>query len=138
MRKLAWVLVLAASMAALGKGKPKATSETISGPVLVFVDETVASPTSAEAAEGGADMAFYRDAAATFATKNGLKTVTTKAATLFFTKDGGKSVTVKNKVGPVGESYFFDGKKDPKRVEELVSLTNGKEFQSYFGRAPAK
>lgn len=131
------VTILAALLAVPLMAKPLATSFSVREASLVFVDPVVEPPTSPEAAEAGADQAFYRDAAEQFAKRNSLSVHHTKASTLLFERLGAKPFRLKNTAGPGGDAYFFDGTKAPKKVEELVTITDGKEFQAYFGR-PAR
>lgn len=112
-----------------------AATETIEGPCFVLVDPSKPVVASPEGAEGGADAAFYRDAAETVAKKAGLKIVRTKAASVVFKKSDGKKFTLKNTAPEMGEEYLFDGKKDPKKVENLVLFPDGNEYKAYFGKA---
>lgn len=126
-----WALSLLVATAAW------ADSFSVREPSLVFVDPKVEVPTGPEGAEAGADLAFYQDAATQFAERNGLKVFRTKAATLLFERLGAKPMRMKNTVRDGGDAYFYDGKKPPKKIESLVTITDGKEFQKYFDR-PAR
>jgi hypothetical protein len=76
---------------------------------------------------------------ADFATQKKIPVIETDQLEVVFKKKDGTEFRVKNAIDHIGqEIYMFDGAKNPQLIKDQATFDDGKEFQSYFGKAAKK
>ncbi len=86
--------------------------------------------------EIGADEAIYRERARNFCSMKGLKVIETDKKILLFINQKGEKNKVENTLeGVESVLYLFDNQKQPYKVENLSTFSDGKEFEAYFSNA---
>ncbi len=84
--------------------------------------------------EVASDAGMYLADAQDFGKAKGLKIVTSEDKVIIFKKEDGSTFKLENNEESIsGSIYFFDGKKNPIKVETLASISDGKEYDAYFG-----
>ncbi len=79
------------------------------------------------------DESTYRAKAKDFIAQKGKKIIETDKKVVLFVNEKGEKFKVENTAESIGSIiYFFDVKKQPQKVESVATLTDGKEFESYF------
>jgi len=141
MKKTYKILLIAFSFLFIGPLFSKDQVTKIEGSKLVFVSAT---PKVLEVffkkhgnqeglGEAGADIDAYNLSAKDFAKAKGIESVDSNSEMIHFVKRNKSIFKLKNKVKGQGvDAYMFDGVQDPKKVNEIVLFSDGKEFSSYF------
>lgn len=84
-------------------------------------------------AEAGADEEHYRALAKEFLQKKGLKIIETDKKSIVFVNQKGEKTKVENTLEGIATMiYFFDNQKQPRKVENITTISDGKEFDAYF------
>ena len=85
--------------------------------------------------EIASDVGYYEMKITDFAAKQKVQVLDTKLTKIIFKKADGKTVEFKNENKSISSHiYMFDGKKDPKLIQDVATFDDGKEFTSYFGQ----